>query len=296
MYAIIYYMFYEVAVEGRIDEALTYESEVELCVGQIVMVPVMRKSVAGVVVKKVARPEFACKKITKILYSTPLPRHLVAAMKFIRDYYVAPMGSVASMVLPNGVEKKRRRAGGAIPSAACPSGTLRAALAKSSCPAGHTVPTDIFPGDPDRYRFPHPKVEGLDFSFSGLKTAVLREVQKEVGVPISYPSFKLKELLSPQQVCDFAASFQREAIEILAEKVEKAVSMYLDARSIVVAGGVSANEELRKRLKDAYFPAPKLSGDNGAMVGAAAYYEIISGVEPTDPYALNIYPRVSIES
>ena len=179
---------------------------------------------------------------------------------------------------------------------ACPSGTLRAALAKSSCPAGHTVPTDIFPGDPDRYRFPHPKVEGLDFSFSGLKTAVLREVQKEVGVPISYPSFKLKELLSPQQVCDFAASFQREAIEILAEKVEKAVSMYLDARSIVVAGGVSANEELRKRLKDAYFPAPKLSGDNGAMVGAAAYYEIISGVEPTDPYALNIYPRVSIES
>ena len=139
MYAIIYYMFYEVAVEGRIDEALTYESEVELCVGQIVMVPVMRKSVAGVVVKKVARPEFACKKITKILYSTPLPRHLVAAMKFIRDYYVAPMGSVASMVLPNGVEKKRRRAGGAIPSAACPSGTLRAALAKSSCPAGHAA-------------------------------------------------------------------------------------------------------------------------------------------------------------
>lgn len=153
----------------------------------------------------------------------------------------------------------------------------------------------VKPGDSYRYSFPHPKVEGLDFSFSGLKTAVLREVQKEVGVPISYPSFKLKELLSPQQVCDFAASFQREAIEILAEKVEKAVLMYSDVQAVVVAGGVSANEELRKRLKNAYFPAPKLSGDNGAMVGAAAYYEIISGVEPTDPYALNIFPRISIE-
>ena len=154
-------------------------------------------------------------------------------------------------------------------------------------------------------------MEGLDFSFSGLKTAVLRAVQKEVRVPISYPSHKLVELLSPQQVADFAASFQETAVEILCEKLKMALEEYPDVKSIVVAGGVSANEELRRRFETVFssaglqkkqfsnlslfFPSPSLSGDNGAMVAAAAYYEIQSGVEPTNPYSLNIYPRVSIE-
>ena len=168
---------------------------------------------------------------------------------------------------------------------------------------------DISPGA-TRYHFPHPKVEGLDFSFSGLKTAVLRAVQKEVGVPISYPSHKLKELLSEQQVCDFAASFQKTAVDILVEKMEMALVKYPDVKSIVAAGGVSANNELRKKLETVFsssdsiqknqfrvfFPEPFLSGDNGAMVGAAAYFEIMSGVKPTDPYTLNIYPRISIEN
>ena len=74
-----------------------------------------------------------------------------------------------------------------------------------------------------------------------------------------------------------------------------AQEMYPDAKDIVVAGGVSANQVLRERLPGAYFPEPKFSGDNGAMVAAAAYFEIQSGVEPTDPYSLNIYPRISIE-
>ena len=72
-----------------------------------------------------------------------------------------------------------------------------------------------------------------------------------------------------------------------------------DTKSIVFAGGVSANQALRiaaeKKFPGCYFPEFKLSGDNGAMVAAAAYYEIQSGVQPTDPYKLNIYPRVSIE-
>ncbi|MBQ9017775.1 tRNA (adenosine(37)-N6)-threonylcarbamoyltransferase complex transferase subunit TsaD [Candidatus Saccharibacteria bacterium] len=151
-----------------------------------------------------------------------------------------------------------------------------------------------FPGDPRKYRLPHPKVAGLDFSFSGLKTAVLRAVQKEVGVPISYPSHKLAELLTPQQVADFAASFQKTAVEILCEKVSAALCEYPDVQSVVVAGGVSANKALREALPEAYFPAPSLSGDNGAMVAAACYYEIMSGVKPTNPYTLNIYPRVAI--
>ena len=163
-------------------------------------------------------------------------------------------------------------------------------------PGGPSIAKVALLGDAQKYQFPHPKVEGLDFSFSGLKTAVLRAVQKEVGVPISYPSHKLKELLIPQQVADFAASFQKTAVDILVEKLMMALEKYPDVQSVVVAGGVSANEILREALPEAYFPAPALSGDNGAMVAAAAYYEIQSGVEPTDPYSLNIYPRISIES
>lgn len=153
----------------------------------------------------------------------------------------------------------------------------------------------VRPGDALKYRFPHPKVEGLDFSFSGLKTAVLRTVQKELGFPISHPSYDLKNHLTPEQIADFAASFQKTAVDILVEKLEKAKELYPDTKSIVVAGGVSANQVLREALPDAYFPAPSLSGDNGAMVAAAAYFEIMSGTQPTDPYSLNIYPRVSIQ-
>ena len=160
-------------------------------------------------------------------------------------------------------------------------------------------------GDPDKYKFPHPKVDGLDFSFSGLKTAVLRTVQKELGLPISHPSHDLKNHLSPRQVADFAASFQKTAVDILVEKVQMALKQYPDVKSVVVAGGVSANEELKKALTlclkkhhqniKVFFPDTSLSGDNGAMVATACYYEIRSGVKPTDPYSLNIYPRISIE-
>lgn len=163
-------------------------------------------------------------------------------------------------------------------------------------PGGPSIAQAALSGNPLKYKFPHPKVTGLDFSFSGLKTAVLRAVQKEVGVPISYPSHKLAELLTPQKVADFAASFQKTAVDILVEKLEKAMAQHPDAKSAVVAGGVSANQELRAALSRAHFPVPALSGDNGAMVAAAAYFEIQSGVGSTDPYTLNIYPRVSIEN
>ena len=195
-------------------------------------------------------------------------------------------------------------------------------------PGGPSIAKAASSGDDKKYKLPHPKVEELDFSFSGLKTAVLRAVQKEVGVPISYPSHKLKKLLTKQQVADFAASFQKTAVDILAEKLKMALEQHPDVQSVVVAGGVSANTLLREEMKKRFsraaslapiamglarssspcqapdslensfsisFPEPSLSGDNGAMVAAAAYYEIQSGVKPTDPYALNIYPRISIE-
>ncbi len=161
-------------------------------------------------------------------------------------------------------------------------------------PGGPAIAKAALDGDALKYRLPHPKVEGLDFSFSGLKTAVLRAVQKEAGVPISYPSHQLKELLSEQQVRDFAASFQKTAVDILCEKLEMALAEYPDVQSVVLAGGVSANSALHEALPEAYFPTPSLSGDNGAMVATACYYEIMSGVKPTNPYKLNIYPRVEI--
>lgn len=162
-------------------------------------------------------------------------------------------------------------------------------------PGGPSIAAAALEGDAEKYKLPHPKIEGLDFSFSGLKTAVLRAVQKELGLPISHPSYDLKNHLSKKQVADFAASFQKTAVEILCEKLALALEQHPDVQSVVIAGGVSANKTLREALPEAYFPAPTLSGDNGAMVAAAAYYEIVSGVEPTDPYSLNIYPRISIE-
>ncbi len=163
-------------------------------------------------------------------------------------------------------------------------------------PGGPSITKAAAQGDASKYRLPHPNVEGLDFSFSGLKTAVLRSVQKELGLPISHPSHDLKNHLSEQQVCDFAASFQKTAVDILVEKLKKALDLYPETQAVVLAGGVSANQALREALPEAYFPALKFAGDNGAMVAAAAYYEISTGVEPVDPYTLNIYPRISIES
>lgn len=163
-------------------------------------------------------------------------------------------------------------------------------------PGGPSIAKAAQEGDPNKYKLPHPKVENLDFSFSGLKTAVLRAVQKELNLPISHPSHDLKNHLNKQQIADFAASFQKTAVDILCEKIELAKKQHPEAQSIILAGGVSANKALREALPDAFFPNPSLSGDNGAMVAAAAYYEIQSGVKPTDPYSLNIYPRISIEN
>ena len=162
-------------------------------------------------------------------------------------------------------------------------------------PGGPSIAKAALEGDANKYHLPHPKIEGLDFSFSGLKTAVLRAVQKELELPISHPSHDLKNHLSSKQVADFAASFQKTAVDILVEKLQLALEKYPDIQSVVVAGGVSANKVLREALPEAYFPAPALSGDNGAMVAAACYFEIQSGVGPVNPYSLNIYPRISIE-
>ena len=101
-------MYYEVIPEGKTEE-LTYFYDGSLLVGQIVVVPVGRREVPGVVVKKVAQPEFKTKAVTRILYAKPLPKHLLDTMRFIHEYYLAPSGTALSLVLPRGVEKQRRK-------------------------------------------------------------------------------------------------------------------------------------------------------------------------------------------
>ena len=100
-------MFYEVIPIGKVEE-LTYDYDGSLSVGQIVLTPLGKKLVPGIVVKKVAQPNFKTKTIAKVLYTRPLPRHLVATIGFIHDYYLAASGTVVSLILPTGVEKKRR--------------------------------------------------------------------------------------------------------------------------------------------------------------------------------------------
>lgn len=101
-------MFYEVIPEGKV-EGLTYDFDGSLMPGQVVLVPVGKRMVPGVVIKKVAQPDFKTRPVSRILYSKPLPRHLLATIQFIHDYYMAPSGQAVALVLPRGVQKKRRK-------------------------------------------------------------------------------------------------------------------------------------------------------------------------------------------
>ena len=101
-----------------------------------------------------------------------------------------------------------------------------------------------------------------------------------------------------QQKADFAASFQKTAVQFLIKKLQKACDEHPEVKSILLAGGVSANQLLREELHKAFdnqcqvfVPEFKYSTDNGAMVASAAYYSIQAGEKPSDPYALDISPR-----
>ena len=165
-------------------------------------------------------------------------------------------------------------------------------------PGGPSIAAAAKNGDPEKYKFPIPQVDHLDFSFSGLKTAVLRAVQKDLGLPISTPSHTLKDHLSQQQINDFSASFQATVSKIFVKKLTLALEENPETKSLVIAGGVSANQHLKDSLQKAfqnqlnvYIPDPKFSTDNAAMVGSAAYFSIQSGQKSVDPYNLDISPR-----
>lgn len=101
-------MFYEVIPEGKV-EALTYDYDDSLLPGQVVLVPIGKRLVPGIVLKKVAQPDFKTRSILKVLYSKALPKHLLGVVKFIHEYYMVSSGQAVSLVLPRGVQKKRRK-------------------------------------------------------------------------------------------------------------------------------------------------------------------------------------------
>lgn len=165
-------------------------------------------------------------------------------------------------------------------------------------PGGPSIAKIAEKGDPNRYKLPKAQMSGYDFSFSGPKTAVLRLAQSVIGESYDFPSIKLSERLSEAQKADIAASFQHSAVETIVAKVKQACQKY-SPNSVVLAGGVAANLELRRQLAAAVsievtFPDPKLCTDNGAMVAALAYFQASSGHPPADPYTLEVAPNLSM--
>lgn len=165
-------------------------------------------------------------------------------------------------------------------------------------PGGPSVAAAALHGDSLRYRLPKARLQNpYDFSFSGLKTAVLRAVQAEVGVDYTFPSHELPARLNDVQRADFAASFQRIAVETLVDKAEQAYRDYAPA-SVVIAGGVAANQELRRQLAER-LPLPieyapmQLCTDNAAMIACLGYY-YASAHQPTDPRDLTVVPSLSM--
>ena len=124
-------MFYEVIPEGKL-EGLTYNYADSLLPGQMVLVPIGRRVVPGVVIKKVVQPDFKTREILKVLYSKPLPQHLLNVVQFIHDYYLAPSGQAVSLILPRGVEKKRRKTEQMFGLSLCPTGPALAVSPMSS--------------------------------------------------------------------------------------------------------------------------------------------------------------------
>lgn len=165
-------------------------------------------------------------------------------------------------------------------------------------PGGPSIAEAAKLGDPKKYAFPKAKLKNAyDFSFSGLKTAVLRAVQREAGKDFTFPSHELSGLLNDKQKHDFAASFQQIAVETLVDKTLAAFEDY-SAASVVIAGGVAANQELRRQLSEK-LPVPieyapmNLCTDNAAMIATLGYF-YAQTVEPTDPYSLEVEPSISM--
>ncbi|MEJ1295908.1 MAG: tRNA (adenosine(37)-N6)-threonylcarbamoyltransferase complex transferase subunit TsaD [Candidatus Sedimenticola sp. (ex Thyasira tokunagai)] len=150
-------------------------------------------------------------------------------------------------------------------------------------------------GDPGRYRFPRPMTDrpGLDFSFSGLKTFALNTMQKELDG-------SLDDAVREQTRADIARAFEDAVVDTLMIKCRRAVRAS-GAKTLVLAGGVSANRRLRERIQlmmekergQAYYPRPEFCTDNGAMIAYAGWQRLRVGQQ--EPLQFGARPRWPME-
>ncbi|MBI3575481.1 MAG: tRNA (adenosine(37)-N6)-threonylcarbamoyltransferase complex transferase subunit TsaD [Gammaproteobacteria bacterium] len=155
-------------------------------------------------------------------------------------------------------------------------------------PGGPAIARAAQTGVHGRFHFPRPMTDrpGLDFSFSGLKTAVVVTLKNQ--------------RLDEQTVADIALAFEEAAVETLAIKCRRALEATNHAR-LVVAGGVSANQKLRARLQQladeknlkVYFPRPEFSTDNGAMIAYVGWLRLRAGQR--EAASFSVHPRWRIE-
>ena len=142
-----------------------------------------------------------------------------------------------------------------------------------SYPAGPTIDKYAKQGNPAAFQFPKPKVAGLDFSFSGFKTAVLYFTQKKEKEDANFIQKNIK---------DICASIQKTLIDILMEKLKTAVKK-TGITQIAIGGGVSANSGIREALKTAeqtygwktYIPKLEYTTDNAAMIAMVGYLKFL---------------------
>lgn len=141
-------------------------------------------------------------------------------------------------------------------------------------PGGPLIDKYAKEGNPDKYKFPEPQIQGLNFSFSGLKTAILYFIQDNVKAD---PSF------IESNKNDICASVQKRIVSILLNKLAKA-SKETGINNICLAGGVSANSGLRKAFHElgkknnwqTFVPAFEYCTDNAAMIAITAYYKYLA--------------------
>jgi N6-L-threonylcarbamoyladenine synthase len=155
-------------------------------------------------------------------------------------------------------------------------------------PGGPAIAQVAQQGNPGEFHFPRPMTEkaGLDFSFSGLKTAVVRAIAGRS--------------LDAQTIADVALEFEQAAIATLAIKCRRALDQTGHKR-LVVAGGVSANHLLRKELRKlaaalgakVYYPRPEFCTDNGAMIAYAGALRLAAGQH--EGFAFRVHPRWEID-
>jgi N6-L-threonylcarbamoyladenine synthase len=163
-------------------------------------------------------------------------------------------------------------------------------------PGGPVIDMLASEGNPKSFNFPRAYLsESLDFSFSGLKTAVrnkLREINNSSGETVPRPPGS--EYVSQQFVKDIAASFQAAVTDVLVRKMEWAI-IRTGVRRVTLSGGVAANSELRARMGEMadekgvgiFLPSRHLCTDNAAMIAAAGYRRYLAG----DRAGLELNPK-----